>query len=114
MKKTFGLIQALQSLRFEAEWNLVGDDYEGLDWLDKNQDKPSKKELLAEIERLQSEYDALEYQRLRVLEYPPIYDYLDGVVKGDQDQIDSYVAACLAVKKKYPKPNQWQKMKEGI
>jgi hypothetical protein len=35
--------------------------------------------------------------------YPPIEDYLDAVVKGDQAQIDAYVAACLAVKAKYPK-----------
>jgi hypothetical protein len=35
---------------------------------------------------------------------PPITDYLDGVVKGDQAQIDAYVAACQAVKDKYPKP----------
>lgn len=37
-------------------------------------------------------------------EYPPITDYLDGVVKGDQEQIDKYIADCLAVKAKYPKP----------
>ena len=37
-------------------------------------------------------------------EYPPITDYLDGVVKGDQAQIDAYIAACQAVKAKYPKP----------
>ena len=39
----------------------------------------------------------------RAIAYPPITDYLDGVVKGDQAQIDAYVAACLAVKAKYPK-----------
>jgi hypothetical protein len=43
------------------------------------------------------------YDRLRAAEYPPIMDYLDGVVKGDQAQIDTYIAACLAVKAKYPK-----------
>lgn len=32
-------------------------------------------------------------------------DYLDGVVKGDQAQIDKYIADCLAVKAKYPKPS---------
>ena len=37
-------------------------------------------------------------------EYPPMADYLDGVVKGDQAQIDAYIAACQAVKAKYPKP----------
>ena len=41
---------------------------------------------------------------LRASEYPPMADYLDGVVKGDQTQIDKYIADCLAVKAKYPKP----------
>ena len=41
---------------------------------------------------------------LRASEYPPMSDYLDGVVKGDQAQIDKYIADCLAVKAKYPKP----------
>jgi len=50
------------------------------------------------------EYNALNYQRKRKLEYPPITEYLDGVVKGNQTQIDEYIAACLAVKAKYPKP----------
>ena len=43
------------------------------------------------------------YKHQRAAEYPPITDYLDGVVKGDQSQIDAYIAACQAVKAKYPK-----------
>jgi hypothetical protein len=46
----------------------------------------------------------LTYAEKREIEYPPITDYIDGVVKGDQAQIDSYIAACQAVKAKYPKP----------
>lgn len=57
----------------------------------------------AEVSRLQAEYEATAYQRLRSAEYPPITDYLDGVVKGDQAQIDKYIADCQAVKAKYPK-----------
>lgn len=49
-------------------------------------------------------YAANEYKEKRRNEYPPITDYIDGVVKGDQAQIDAYVAACQAVKAKYPKP----------
>ena len=45
-----------------------------------------------------------EYQRQRSLEYPPMADYLDGIVKGDTAQVQAYVDACLAVKAKYPKP----------
>jgi hypothetical protein len=43
------------------------------------------------------------YIAKRASEYPPITDYIDGVVKGDQVQIDKYIADCLAVKAKYPK-----------
>ena len=43
------------------------------------------------------------YKYKRASEYPPITDYLDGVVKSDQTQIDKYIADCLAVKAKYPK-----------
>jgi hypothetical protein len=43
------------------------------------------------------------YDTFRAAEYPPMSDYLDGLVKGDQAQIDAYIAACLAVKAKYPK-----------
>ncbi len=52
----------------------------------------------------QPEPPALTYAELRSMEYPPIFDYLDGIVKNDQSQIDAYIAACLAVKAKYPKP----------
>jgi hypothetical protein len=44
------------------------------------------------------------YQGQRAAEYPPMADYLDGVVKGDTAQVQAYVDACLAVKAKYPKP----------
>lgn len=45
----------------------------------------------------------LTYVEKRIMEYPPMADYLDGIVKGDQAQIDKYIADCLAVKAKYPK-----------
>jgi hypothetical protein len=52
---------------------------------------------------VQAEMSASAYIAKRAAEYPPITDYLDGVVKGDQAQIDAYIAACQAVKAKYPK-----------
>ena len=52
---------------------------------------------------VQAYIDAHAYIAKRQAEYPPITDYLDGVVKGDQAQIDKYIADCLAVKAKYPK-----------
>jgi hypothetical protein len=44
------------------------------------------------------------YADLRAAEYPDSREYLDGIVKGDQAQVDAYIAACKAVKEKYPKP----------
>jgi hypothetical protein len=46
------------------------------------------------------------YISQRAVEYPPIEDYIDGVVKGDQAQIDKYIADCLAIKAKYPKETE--------
>jgi hypothetical protein len=40
---------------------------------------------------------------LRKESYPPMADYLDAIVKGDDVQRQQYLDACLAVKAKYPK-----------
>ncbi|MFY8042691.1 MAG: hypothetical protein ACOVOD_07165 [Rhodoferax sp.] len=40
----------------------------------------------------------------RKAEYPPIEDYIDGVVKGDDAQVAEYKAKCLEVKKRHPLP----------
>jgi hypothetical protein len=52
---------------------------------------------------VQAYVDAHAYIAKRASEYPPITDYIDGVVKGDQAQIDKYIADCLAVKARHPK-----------
>jgi hypothetical protein len=43
------------------------------------------------------------YQELRAKAYPPITDYIDGIVKGDTVQVQAYIDACLAVKQEFPK-----------
>ena len=52
---------------------------------------------------VQAYMDSKAYIAKRQAEYPSIIDYIDGVVKGDQAQIDKYIADCQAVKAKYPK-----------
>jgi len=52
---------------------------------------------------VQAYIDSKAYIAKRQAEYPSFIDYLDGVVKGDQAQIDKYIADCNAVKAKYPK-----------
>jgi hypothetical protein len=57
----------------------------------------------AEIAAAAIEFAATGYILQRKSEYPPVEDYLDGIVKGDTTQVNTYIADCLAVKAKYPK-----------
>jgi signal transduction protein with GAF and PtsI domain len=75
---------------FIAEWNL---------------DIP--KPTMAQLDTF--EVQANEVERLNLVkanranEYPDFKEYLDGIVKGDDAQIQKYINDCLAVKAKYPK-----------
>ncbi|CAB4157108.1 hypothetical protein UFOVP678_4 [uncultured Caudovirales phage] len=60
-------------------------------------------EVAYDKDAVQAYVDAHAYIAKRASEFPPITDYIDGVVKGDQAQIDKYIADCLAVKAKYKK-----------
>lgn len=95
-------IDSIQSLRPNSEWVLRGDS---LEWMDTTQTQPTEAEITAELVRLQADYEAKLYQRQRAAEYPSINNYIDGIVKGDQAQVQAYIDACLAVKAKYPKGN---------
>jgi hypothetical protein len=77
-------------------------DYDTLVWTD-TAEKPSKELLETKIDLIKTS-ELLVVQQKRASEYPQIQDYIDGIVKGDQAQIDAYIAACQAVKLKYPKP----------
>ena len=92
-------VNALTSLRPGAEWVLRGDD---LEWLDTEQTQPTDAEITAEIARLQAEYDAKEYARNRVTEYPAIGDQLDALFHAGVFPAEM-AAQIQAVKNKYPK-----------
>ncbi len=56
----YDITHALQSLKPGAAWNLRGDDYTGLEWLDSSQTKPTETEVNSKI----SELDNAEPMRL--------------------------------------------------
>ena len=60
-------------------------------------------EVAYDKDAVQAYVDAHAYIAKRASEYPPVTDYLDAIVKGDQAQIDKYIADCLAVKARHPK-----------
>jgi len=45
----------------------------------------------------------LTYSDCRVKEYPRVTEYMDGIVKGDTEQMNKYIEDCLAVKERWPK-----------
>ena len=89
------LLEVLQTIRPNAVYK-VGDTYESLKWLDKEQTKPTK----AEYDEGVKAYDANQYQRSRALEYPSIADQLDEIYHNG---IDSWKAIIKQTKDKYPK-----------
>lgn len=94
---------AIQSLRPDSQWVLRGDT---LEWNDTEQTQPTEAEIATEVTRLQAEYDAQEYARSRVTEYPSLAEFADAYYwaqKGDNTLMDAYVAKCDDVKTKYPK-----------
>jgi len=62
-----------------------------------------EKEVTYDKDAVEALMAAEAYKELRAKEYPDFKDYLDGIVKNDQAQIQAYIDACLAVKEKYPK-----------
>jgi len=70
-----------------------------LDWGD-NKNPPTDDALNAEIDRLEAEYNANQYQRDRAVAYDPIPEQLDQIYHD----MDGWKARIKAVKDKYPKP----------
>lgn len=98
---TYDLVKALKSLYPGSIWSLNGDSYSGFVWSEDNvAPKPTELELINECKRLQAEYEAKEYQRLRKSAYPSIEDQLDLLY---HDGYDAWKSAISAVKSQYPK-----------
>ena len=90
---------AMASLVPTAVW-VVRDGV--LEWNDAEQTRPTDAEIDAEVIRLQTEYDALEYSRKRQAEYPTALELI--VALYDTDDKSAIEAKREAVKAKYPKP----------
>ncbi len=96
------LQKAIKNLRPNASFG-IEDTYESLIWFSADIEPPTKEEVEREADKIKKEYEKTEYKRLRELEYPDFREYLDGIVKGDKNQMQKYIDACIQVKKKYPK-----------
>jgi len=98
-------VDALQSLKPNAEWVLRGDE---LEWLDSKQTEPTQSQIDAEVTRLQGVYDGNAYQRTRATAYAEIKEQLDqlyhDMTAGKLDATGEWHKAIKAVKDANPKP----------
>ena len=97
-------LYANKEVDFRSEVKLQ-DDGNGAYIKEWNLDIP--KPTMAQLDVFEAQANEVEKLNLikanRAKEYPDFKEYLDGIVKGDDAQIQKYINDCLAVKVKYPK-----------
>ena len=93
-------LEAVQSLEPNAQFVMSGDEITV--WHSEDITEPTDAEITAEQERLQAEYDANQYARDRLAEYPNLQDCIHALLDGG-DTLTDLQAARQAVKDKYPK-----------
>ena len=96
----YTIIEALISLKPEAEWAVRGGNYSDIVWLDKSQTKPTEQEIEEKIAELNYQGEINVYQEKRKLEYPDWGDQLDKIYHSG---IDAWKADIKSIKDKYPK-----------
>ena len=101
------LIDALRSLKPNAEWGWKSFDIADIEWCSEGS-PPTQAELEAELVKLKAAYETQAYSRSRKLEYPPLEDFADAMYwnsKGDSSLLTAYYTACEKVKTDNPKPS---------
>jgi hypothetical protein len=96
------IIDSILAINPNAQVTVRGDNVNNIEWNNGTQPIPVD-QILAKQQELIADYNSKQYQRNRASEYPDFRDYLDGIVKGDNAQVQKYINDCLAVKAKYPK-----------
>jgi hypothetical protein len=99
MANEMSTVDALQSLKPNAQWVLRGDE---LEWLDETQTQPTEAEITAEITRLQAEYDSQEYARARATEYAALNQF-EMQFDDQRDGTTTWVDAINGIKARFPK-----------
>ena len=92
--------------KFQAVHALVGGQITGGENLSEyifhdGQTPPTEEQIQAKIAELQAEYEANQYQRDRLAEYPSIQECIHAIL---DDDLEALQTTRSAVKAKYPKP----------
>lgn len=88
------IVLALNLIRPNAEWNLKGDSYEGLIWLDGSQTKPTQEELDNAVLKIKTESEIFLYNKslltqIEKLETRQSRAVRDALLTGDITRIQT-------------------------
>ena len=106
-------VQALKNLTPNAQFSLVGNSYDGLEWHDTSITKPTEAQIEAECAKLKTEFDALQYSRDRERDYGKaeldhhklIIALWEKVMESDSTAADALQVKRSKVKTDNPKPS---------
>ena len=94
--------QAILELEPTAQFAVIEEDLDQINWLSEDVTQPSKEDIQAKLDELQAIEDAKQYQRDRKAEYPSIEDCVHALLDGG-DTLTDLQELRQAVKDKYPK-----------
>ena len=106
-------VQALKNLTPNAQFTLIGNSYDGLEWFSEDITKPTEAQIEAECAKLKTEYDALQYSRDRERDYSKaeldhhklIIALWEKVMESDSTAADALQVLRSKVKTDNPKPS---------
>ena len=98
--------KALLKLRPNAQWDLNGDEYEGIVWKDTEQTMPTKEEVTAKVLELEAAYTSKQYQRDRASAYKPLTEQLDMMYWDRVNGTSTWKEHIDAVKAAHPKEGE--------
>ena len=101
VRMIYDLSDALISLYPNEKFAISNNDYSTLVW-SSDLSKPTLEELETKRDQMQTDYNAKQYQRDRLQEYPSIQELV--VALYDEEDKQALIEKRNAVKAKYPKP----------
>ena len=93
------IIKAIVAINPNANVSIEDNDVDQITWLNGTA-VISKSDIETKLAELQAAFDAKDYQRKRVKEYPSMADQLDDIYHNG---IDAWKATIKTTKDKYPK-----------
>ena len=96
--------QAILALEPTAQFAVIEEDLDQIDWLSEDVTQPSKSDIQTKLEELQAIEDAKQYQRDRAKAYPTWQEQMDMQYHDQVNGTTTWADAIAKVKSDFPKP----------